>query len=355
VFLGSDDFNTSLKADTTAWGTFLAAAFDPAPGIELTVAGRYAHSNVTLRDRFGDALNGDHNFNRFNPAVELSWKPGFFDRTLTVFGRYGESSRTPSPAELSCADPNTPCRFPNAFTADPPLEQVVAKTFELGATGKLDAAGGALDWAVTGFSARNENDIIFVSAGPVVGSGFFQNAGETKRQGVEASASWILDKLTLSGSYTFVEATFQDPLTLLSPDNPFADADGQIFVQPGDRIPLIPEHSGRLSAGWAVLPWLNVDASLLFSSDRVFRGDEGNDGPKIGGWARLDLGAEAEVGKNARLFVRIENVLDEDYETFGTYGDAASVFLREAPGASDPRFLTPAAPRAVFAGIRVKL
>ena len=34
-----------------------------------------------------------------------------------------ESSRTPSVAELGCADPDQPCRLPNSFQADPPLDQ----------------------------------------------------------------------------------------------------------------------------------------------------------------------------------------------------------------------------------------
>ncbi|WP_245619818.1 TonB-dependent receptor [Methylomicrobium agile] len=49
-----------------------------------------------------------------------------------MYGSYGESSRVPTPMELSCADPNDPCRLPNAFVSDPPLDQVVAKTWEGG-------------------------------------------------------------------------------------------------------------------------------------------------------------------------------------------------------------------------------
>src|SRR5690606_15442438 len=141
--------------------------------------------------------------------------------------------------------------FPNAFVADPPLEQVVARTFELGGRGAAPLAGGTADWALTGFHAVNEDDIIFVSSGPVVGSGFFQNAGETKREGVEASATWARGGLTLGGSYTFVAATFEDSLIWRAEDNPSSDDDGEITVAPGDRIPLIPEHSGRVFAEYA--------------------------------------------------------------------------------------------------------
>jgi outer membrane receptor protein involved in Fe transport len=355
VFLGDDEFRTGLKTETQNLSAFAAAAFGLTDTLQLTLSGRYVTSDVELRDQLGDDLNGDHEFDRFNPAVELVWRPEISSGGLMVFGRYGESSRTPTSAELSCADPDEPCRFPNAFIADPPLEQVVAKTFEAGFSTRLETAAGPLGLSATAFSARNEDDIIFVSSGPVVGSGYFRNAGETKREGVEAAASWTIDRLTLTGSWTYVSATFEDSLTLLAEDNPAANDDGEIQVQPGDRIPLIPEHSGRFSATYAVTDRIDLEGGVLASSDRVFRGDEGNDEETLDGFARLDLGVGANVTDRLRAFLRIENVLDEEFETFGTFGDVEELFLQEAPGADDPRFLTPAAPRAIFVGVRLTL
>ena len=52
--------------------------------------------------------------------------------------------------ELACADAQAPCNLPNAFLADPPLEQVVAKSYEGGLRGKLKRLGswdlGELNW-----------------------------------------------------------------------------------------------------------------------------------------------------------------------------------------------------------------
>jgi outer membrane receptor protein involved in Fe transport len=355
VLLGDDEFNTVLKTETQNWSAFGAAAFGLSDDLTLTVSGRYISTDIEMDDELGDDLDGDHEFDRFNPAVELAWRPDVDFGRLLVFGRYGESSRTPTPAELSCADPDEPCRFPNAFVADPPLDQVVAKTFELGVATELHAAGGSLGLSATAFSAKNEDDIIFVSSGPVVGSGYFRNVEETKREGFEASARWTIDRLTLTGSWTYVQATFEDSFTLLAEDNPLSNEDGEIFVAPGDRLPLIPAQSGRFSASYAVSDRVDLEGGVLVSGDRVFRGDEGNDGETLDGFARLDLGAGADVTSRLRAFLRVENVLDEEYETFGTYGDVGELFLQEAPGADDPRFLTPAAPRAVFVGVRLTL
>ena len=55
--------------------------------------------------------------------------------SATVYASYKESSRNPSIAELACADPDSPCRLPNSFQADPPLDMVVNRNLELGARG----------------------------------------------------------------------------------------------------------------------------------------------------------------------------------------------------------------------------
>jgi outer membrane receptor protein involved in Fe transport len=354
IFLGGDDFNTGLATRTLAWGAHVAAAFVFSERLELTMAGRYARVDVELDDQLGTDLDGDHEFERFNPSVELAYRGGTADAPFRLFTRYGESSRAPSPAELSCADPAEPCRFPNAFVADPPLDQVVARTIEAGATGSAGVAGGEIDWAATAFHAVNDDDILFISSGPVVGSGYFTNAGETKREGVEASAAWSRGGLTLGGSYALVSATFEDALTILAEDNPSANEDGEIFVQSGDRVPLIPEHSGRVFAAYAFADRFTLDVSALAASDRVFRGDEGNDEPTLDGFTRVDAGFAADVTPVARVFIRVQNLLDEDHATFGTFGDVEELFLAEAPDAEDPRFVTPAAPRAVYAGVRLR-
>ena len=97
---------------------------------------RYQHVHIKIRDQSGENpdLDGDHTFQRFSPAVGLTVRAL---PDLTLFGSYSEGFRAPTAAELACADPNAPCNLPNAFIADPPLDPVVARTYEFGARGKL--------------------------------------------------------------------------------------------------------------------------------------------------------------------------------------------------------------------------
>ena len=129
---------------STAWsttsGSTPATPGGPASGSVPDLSGRLNLSSLSLDDQLGDDLTGDHSFHRFNPAAGLSYQPRPW---LGVYVSYGESSRAPTAIELTCASPTDPCRLPNAFVADPPLPQVVARTFEAGVRGTLRRGAGA--------------------------------------------------------------------------------------------------------------------------------------------------------------------------------------------------------------------
>ena len=46
-----------------------------------------------------------------------------------------EVSRAATSIELGCADPEAPCKLPNAMAGDPALDQVVTRTSETGVRG----------------------------------------------------------------------------------------------------------------------------------------------------------------------------------------------------------------------------
>ena len=70
-------------------------------------------------------MNGSHRFARFNPALGLNFNPS---PRLTAYAAYNEGMRAPTAIELTCADPEAPCKLPNSFLSDPPLKKVVART-----------------------------------------------------------------------------------------------------------------------------------------------------------------------------------------------------------------------------------
>lgn len=338
VFVG-ESF-TRMDASMENTGLYLSNVFTLSERAALTLSGRYNRTRVTLRDRLGTALDGDHEFTRFNPSAGLTFA---VSDDLTAYVSYSESSRAPSPVELTCADEDDPCRLPNAFLADPPLEQVVARTLEAGVRGRLEAGR----WHAGVFRTGNEDDILFISAGSFTNEGFFDNVGDTRRDGVELDVSGGHERLSWFANFTYLDATFRQPLAVPSPNNPAAVA-GEVRVERGDRLPLIP--SRIFKAGWdlALTPRLTVGGDALVTSGRYARGDEGNDTQKISGYGVLNLRGELALGDHASVFLTINNVLDKAYSSFGLFGEPDEV-LDEA--FDDSRFLGPGAPRAAWLGV----
>lgn len=334
---------TGLDADTSTGGVYLSDSWSVSPKVELTASGRENRTRVRLHDRLGSALNGAHTFARFNPALGMTLA---LRGALSYYASYSESSRTPSPVELTCADADAPCRLPNAFVADPSLEQVVASTLETG----LRARRAGFDWHAGLFSTLNEHDILFVSAGALTNQGYFANVGRTRRRGVElgiqrrgsgAGLTWFAD-------YTFLDATFEDALALASVNNPAA-VDGQIFVKPGDRVPLVPRSLLKAGVRYGLTPKLDLGADVLVSSGQYLRGDEANLTPPLDGYGVIDLHAVYRPGRVVEVFANIDNLLDARYATFGVFGDATEV-LGAAFG--DRRYVSPGSPRGVWVGAR---
>jgi iron complex outermembrane recepter protein len=72
---------------------------------------------------------------------------------------------------------------------------------------------------------------------------------------------------------------------------------------------------------------------------------------KTDSYAVLNLHGEWRLGERSVVFGRIENALDEEYESFGLLGEPDEVFA----GFTDPRFLGAGPPRGAWIGLRVTL
>ncbi|MGD8859100.1 MAG: TonB-dependent receptor [Myxococcales bacterium] len=347
IYLTGAARRTSLRVDNRYLGVYASDTLTLVEDVAVHASARLGWAHVELDDRDpAGKLDGDHHFLRLNPSAGLTWSP--LD-TLTLFASYGESNRTPSAAELACADPDEPCRVPNAFVADPPLRQVVSRSVELGARGRLGPhpERPLLRWSVAGFASENQDDILFV-AGSRVGTGYFRNAGRTRRAGLELDLSGASGPLRYFLGYTLLRATFESRLSLPglgdADDGPSAEA---LQVRPGDRIPGLPTHSLKLGLALVPVPDWELGASAIARGGAPFRGDESNQRDDLDGYLVVTARARYQLLAHLQAFVRVENLFDSGYETFGVLADPSEVL----PTASDPRFVSPGPPRAIFAGL----
>ncbi len=337
----------NLDTTNSYYGLYATDTFDVMSRLALTLGGRYNLALIRLTDLGGTSLNGDHRFGRFNPAIGGTYKitPG-----LTGYAGYSETNRAPTPGELACADPAHPCILENFVVSDPPLKQVVARTYEAGLRGAFQPQPdfGRITWNLGLFRTDLQDDIFNVPS-PITGFGFFENVGNTRRQGIEAGISYRSDRLFAYLDYALVDATFQSTFTLASPGNPFADTNGRITVRPGDHMPSIPQHRLKFGADYSVTDKWKLGADMIVASDEYLRGDEANQNPKIAGYHVVNLHSSYAVTDHVEVFGLVQNLFSEKYETFGVFFDRTRV---PSLGLSNPRSLSSAPPLGVFVGVR---
>ena len=331
-----------LSTETRNSSLFFSDFLNLSQELRLGIGGRYNRTDTSLRDRIGTALTGDHKFDRFNPSASLTYQRPRYQ----IYARYSESSRVPSPVELTCADKDAPCRLPNAFLSDPPLEMVVANTWE----GGIRGSGERLSWHVGLFRTITEDDILFISAGALTNQGFFDNVSRTRRVGLELNLNGSITRsLQWFLNYTRLEATFDDPFVMSSPNNP-ESVNGEIQVSKGDRLPLIPQHLLKAGITWSPGNRVRLGVDVHANSDSFLRGDEGNDTSPIDGYAVLNAHGTLHINDHLQVFLSVANLLNSDYESFGLFGEADEVLGSEF---DDTRFLSPGAPRAAWIGFEL--
>jgi iron complex outermembrane recepter protein len=336
-----------LGATTLYTGLYATDTFDVTSRLSVTAGARYNFAQINLNDELGNnsALNGNNTYTHFNPMIGATYK---ITPNLTLYGDYAVANRAPTPLELACSEPTRPCLIDNALVADPPLQQVVSYTYEAGLRGQFDIAKGQLNWSVGAYHALNTNDILPVSS-PIVGHEFFQNAGNTLREGIEANLTYKQDRWNIYANYTIVDATFRKALTLQSPFNPFADANGNIFVVPGDHMPGIPNFRFKLGGEYQITdPW-KFGADLNVAGSQWLVGDQSNQNPKLPAYWVVNLHSSYKISDNVEVFGLVRNLFNQHYAVSGTFFDVTSFPYLNL---TDPRTFTPGIPFAAYVGVR---
>jgi outer membrane receptor protein involved in Fe transport len=384
--LSPDDRSAKLKSNVTTWSLFGTDTLALQDNLHLTVSGRYNHTKIRNKDgqthfdldnagtglstdvNEDASLDGNHTFNRFNPAIGLTWNP---KANLNTYVGYNEGSRAPTSIELSCANPDAPCSLPNSFAGDPPLKQVVSKTWEAGLRGN----NSGFNWSAGVFRTRNVDDILFVTANS--SQGYFKNFGETLRQGFEGAVSSHFGDLNIGANYTYIDATYESSETVLGGTNSSQNDSQEIQIKSGDRIPLVPKNILKVFADYRVSDKFTVGANSLSVAGTNIRGNDNGDQQvggnfrgdgKIAGYTIFNATATYRVQPQWMLFARVNNIFDKEYATAGQLGQNpfnASGTLRTdgtnnaGAGVNGRRtasvgedFIAPGAPLSAWIGVR---
>ncbi|QDC89437.1 TonB-dependent receptor [Candidatus Methylopumilus universalis] len=376
---------TAFKGKTETFHLLATDTISLNDVIHLTGAARYNRTEVKNTDQLylsgakDSNSGGNHLFQRINPSLGLTLTP---NENVTVFGSYSESARAPSAMELGCSDPANPCLLPNAMASDPPLKQVVAKTYDFGARGKLPFD---MKWSASVFQAVNHNDIQFVYTNTTNNSaGYFNNVGRTKRQGLDLGLSGLVNKLTWNASYSYIRATYDTDFTLVNETNSSRTDNDELNVKKGNFIPGIPKHQLKLRAQYQITPEWSFGGNLIAFSSRYMHGNENNGHQansaecqtydageevhntpcakgKLPAFAIVNLDSQYNLGNGWKIWAKAINVFDSDYYTTGRLGvnaftDTGNTFSDSANANTDSwrgaAFVSPGAPRAGWLGVR---
>ena len=368
-----EEQTTSLKSRQQTYSIFATDTLSLNQQWHVNAGMRYNYTKVKNRDQINpdpsaavSSLTADAIYARLNPTLGLTFTPN--DKTA-IFGSYSESSRAPTAIELGCSNPANPCLLPAAMADDPPLKQVIAKTFDFGARGHMT---DSIKWNASIYHTTNHRDIQFLRAPNVLNHGYFANVGRTERQGLDLGLAGQLDQFKWNASYSFIRATYDSDMEFNSPANSSGDNDGNIAIKKGNYLPSIPKHQLKLRGQYQVTPDWSVGANVIGYTKQYIWGNENNsheantancgftgtaDGyacgeGRIKSYTVVNLDTQYNIGQGWSAFAKAINIFDQDYNVSGRLAESMFDSTGAYGSETNVRGLLPGAPRAAWVGFR---
>jgi outer membrane receptor protein involved in Fe transport len=343
-------------------GLYLSDTVNATAKLAITAGARYNLANIALHNQNapdpnapGGGLTGRHFYTHFNPALGATYA---LTPSLTIYGGYSQENAAPTPAELSCASPADSCSLANFMSGDPDLKQIITRSFEAGLRGTTPTPGDTtLSYNADYYNSITNDDIAFLqSPYNPVGEGYFSNIGNVARNGFDAGATLQAKTWQAYANYARINATYQAQFIEQS-NNPQADANGTITINPGNHLPGIPANIIKFGVNSTPMPALTLGVSATAQTGTFLYGDEANLTKMLPGYFVVNLTASYQLTPSLQIFGEIDNVTDTRYDNYGTFSPAAAdggVYVAQRPDYTNPRSYSLAAPIGAFAGVKIK-
>ena len=315
----------SLRRDETnkvySLDPYLQASWELAERWALDAGLRYSTVRFRSSDHYIRGVNGDDSGDAdYQKALPVAAVRYAVTPDMNVYASFGRGFETPTLNEISYRpDGQSGLNFG--------LRPAVNNNLELGV--KARAAGGLLAAAV--FQTNTKDEIVTaISSG---GRATFQNAGRTRRQGLELSWDGVhAGNWRTQLSYTLVNAKYRDDVCAPAPC-------GLNPIRSGNRIPGVARQSAYASLGWEPPQgWrAGIDARYL---SKIYVNDENSDA--AASYTVVGAGAGYLWRAGAwewNAFARLDNLFDRKY--------AGSVIVNDGNG----RYFEPASGRNWSAGL----
>jgi iron complex outermembrane receptor protein len=297
---GGDNPSPASSTGTTVrpWGLFARGGVRRGPW-ELSAGYRWDSSRYDYRDFFAPANDVERTYRQGAGRLSLILHP---TNETAAFVTYAQGYRIPSVIDLFA--------YPG-FYSNPDLLPSRSGDWEAG----WRVVRKGLHFQVTAFDMRVHDEVVFVLRDPVYFIGQNQNAGLSRRRGIEVEGSWDLGKgFSLTGSVATMDAVITG--------GPYA----------GVRVPMVPSETASASLRWSNPSWL-AEISGNWVGEQPLDSDLAGAGPELPGYFRLD-GNIRYVRGALTMEGAVTNLLGRMYASRGITN-----------GFQD--YYTPARPRAV--------
>lgn len=304
----------------TSVGVFLQSDWSLSTRLDLIAGLRYDWLEFEIDDRFVSPSNPDDSGRRLYTELSAklgascAWRP---DQRL--YANVATAFESPTFSEF--ANPSGQGGF------NPGLEPQTAINYEIGAKGVV-ADRARYQLSAFWITAKDEL-VVYQSAG---GRDFYQNSGQSRRRGIEASLEYSFnDALGATVSYTRAQYQFVQ----------FSNRHGRDFG--GNRLPGLPQQQLFLELAWqrpgvgfAAIDWQHVGARYADAANTV----------RVPGYRVVNARAGKIFhpgGRALTLYAGVNNLFDQFH--FGN--------LRI--NAYGGRYYEPAPGRTLYAGLKLAL
>jgi iron complex outermembrane receptor protein len=310
---------------STAFDQYLQATLRPAPQWRLDAGVRHSQVEVRSRDHYITEANGDDSgrtsFSATTPVASVMY---LASESLHLYASAGRGFETPTLNELAY-------RSDGSAGLNQSLKPARSDNVELGAKWRIDARQ-SLNLAV--FGVRTNDEI--VTQTNLGGRASFQNAGKTRRDGVELGWTARFEgDWKAQAALTWLDARYDESFTTCAAPPCQTPT---LVIPAGNRLPGVARTSAYAALQWAPAEGWQASADVRALSD-VTVNDTNSDAAAGFGIVGASVGYRVRRGAWAFSgFVRADNLLDRHY--------AGSVIVNEGNG----RFFEPAPGRTWLAG-----
>ena len=277
---------------------------------------RFDQVEFEITDRYfadGRDDSGSKQFDDTSPMVGLVVE---LTDDLNFYTTYSSAFETPTTTEFNRQD--------GLGGFNEALEPQTATNFEVGLRGAL---GDAQRYEVAVFTIDVEDELVGREIPTSPGRNYFENAGETSREGVEFSwTANFTDRIETTVSYTYSDFKFSQFVETVGAVS--IDRSGNVIPGTAENL-LFGEFAYRAPRGWfAAAEVLYVDEQFGDNANNVVIDDYT--------LTSFRFGYDAELGSAGGFslspFVGINNVTDETYTANVRLNAAAARYFEPGPG-----------------------